>query len=393
MHILFATTEFVSEKNFDGGLSNYLNRVTYALKNLGHHITVVVISDKNESLDWNGITVERVKVKKTISILLNLLTLKLFSRPLQWVLQSYYIRKRIKSIHNFHKIDLIQYASYKAIGFCNFKQVKSIVRISSIEKLWRQNQKNKVRFKDKLLDYLEFNSMKSADRVFGPSQLLASYAGNEIEKKVDVIKTPFEFLSTIELNAIPEQIQEKKYLLFFGSMNRLKGIDLLASVLDDVLSKDSSLHFVFVGKKAKVNGKSSYDMIQDAAKNYIERVYIFEPIPHHDLYPIIKGSYGVVLPSRIDNIPNTCLESMAFGKLVVGAKGASFDEIIEDNVDGFLFQKENIKDLKIKIDMLLNLSDEKKQQMEIKAREKIATFSPSLVVKQLELYYNDLVQS
>ncbi len=42
------------------------------------------------------------------------------------------------------------------------------------------------------------------------------------------------------------------------------------------------------------------------------------------------------LPSRIDNLTNTCIESMALGKVVIGTQGAIFEQLIEDGVNCFL---------------------------------------------------------
>jgi hypothetical protein len=62
MKICFVTPEFVTEaKNFDGGLSNYLYRVSLGLLELGHHPVVMVASDTTEVFTHRGIEVHRVQ--------------------------------------------------------------------------------------------------------------------------------------------------------------------------------------------------------------------------------------------------------------------------------------------------------------------------------------------
>ena len=51
MRIAFPTTEFVSEKtSFDGGLSNYLFKISKELIKMGHTPLIFVVSDKNEEI-------------------------------------------------------------------------------------------------------------------------------------------------------------------------------------------------------------------------------------------------------------------------------------------------------------------------------------------------------
>ena len=45
---------------------------------------------------------------------------------------------------------------------------------------------------------------------------------------------------------------------------------------------------------------------------------------------------GCSLPSKVDNLPNTCLEAMALKRVVIGSRtAASFDQLISDGVNGF----------------------------------------------------------
>ncbi len=59
-------------------------------------------------------------------------------------------------------------------------------------------------------------------------------------------------------------------------------------------------------------------------------------LPHAQLLPIIEHASAVVLPSRIDNFPNTCLEAMACGKIVIGTRGTSFEQLIDDGISSFV---------------------------------------------------------
>jgi hypothetical protein len=67
MRIAFATPEFVTEDHFDGGLANYVNRVSKGLAARGHDVHVITLSTRNENeFDHDGVLVHRVMLKPGI---------------------------------------------------------------------------------------------------------------------------------------------------------------------------------------------------------------------------------------------------------------------------------------------------------------------------------------
>lgn len=59
MRIALVTTEYVTEPNFAGGVSNYTHKVALGLKELGHAPEVFVRSDSSEAFHHDGVRVER----------------------------------------------------------------------------------------------------------------------------------------------------------------------------------------------------------------------------------------------------------------------------------------------------------------------------------------------
>ena len=67
MHIVYVTIEYidpVSLKIIDGGLANYLVKITKQLNETGNIIDVIVISDKNLSINWNNINVHFIQIRQ-----------------------------------------------------------------------------------------------------------------------------------------------------------------------------------------------------------------------------------------------------------------------------------------------------------------------------------------
>ncbi len=114
--------------------------------------------------------------------------------------------------------------------------------------------------------------------------------------------------------------------------------------------------------------------------------------PHNQLYPVIKGARLVVLPSLIDNFPNTCLEAMALAKPVVGTTGASFEELIVEGKTGFLVPAGEVDALADKINEVWITSSPGEIGQE--AKRKVQDFSPEQTIQRFldycELFYGEL---
>ena len=137
MRIVFPTIEFVTENNYCGGLSNYINKIAKKLKNDGHDVHVVVASHAGGTIDYEGFKVHRVnvntfyyrivqkicEVKFPGSSVIEIVYTRLYT--------SWRINKQIKRINAKKEIDLIQYPSLAALALFRPKNNKALVRISS----------------------------------------------------------------------------------------------------------------------------------------------------------------------------------------------------------------------------------------------------------------------
>ena len=61
MRIAFATPEYVTEPDYDGGLANYLHRVALSLARMCHEPVIFVAADEKGSFIHHGVEVRRVE--------------------------------------------------------------------------------------------------------------------------------------------------------------------------------------------------------------------------------------------------------------------------------------------------------------------------------------------
>jgi glycosyltransferase involved in cell wall biosynthesis len=395
VRIAFLTIEFVTEPNFSGGLASYLFRSCLALKELGHDPTIFVRSHKEQSFSYHGIEVHRVKANFSMFIrILDRFTLKKLSQPLSIVSSAITLSRKLKQEHNKVPYDIVQSTSYQATNLLVNTNIPSVVRISSFEPLWRKAYEKPLNMSQRILEWLEVKALKRADALFAPSKLIADAVQHKIEKKVMVIEPPF-LIETHKLDpsVYNQHLLGKSYLLFFGTIGLMKGCKTIADMLKQLLSLYPDLFFVFIGRALEYRGRSMMEFIWERAHPSHNRVLHFDPLKHEVLYPIIDNAQAIVLPSRIDNLPNTCLEAMYFGKIVVGTKGTSFEQLIDDRESGFLCfpgRPDSLLDVTRKA---IELSEEEKTIMSQKAKSRIELLEPKKKVEELIEFFRETIQN
>ncbi|MBA2611549.1 MAG: glycosyltransferase family 4 protein [Bacteroidetes bacterium] len=399
MHIALVTPEFVTEASFDGGLANYIYKLAKWLKSQQHKVTIFLVSETSGSFVFEDITIERIKIidyawrinyqAKRFKISF------LFPEKLQCFVAfrqaSYFVKKTIKQFNKKHPIDIIQYPHLSGYSFYKVKNVPSIVRLSSSTYLcnamggWGRSDTYM-----KSLEKFEVMAMRKSEMVFGPSKMIAELVEPQIGKHISIIETPYMAPESKLDNSMYESVlKEKRYVLFFGSIGLIKGVGTIAEIIYDLLKTNKDLYYIFVGKQLhnKINETDLWDYLMGKAAEFSDRVIHIPAQKHPALFPIIQNAQLVTLPSRTDNFPNTCIESMANKKIVIGTKGNGFDQLINDNENGFVVEVDNSTELLDKINCVLQLDIETKNKIEQKAFERSRKLHPDIVLNQvIELY-------
>ena len=389
MRIAFLTTEFTSEPDFSGGLANYLLRTSRALQQSGHQPEVFCISGSNETIAHDGIPVHRVHPTPPLWIrMADRLALRSLHRPLSCLSHALAIGRRIKAAHARRAFDIVQAASYRAIGLFSSPNVPLVIRISSLEPLWRRVLDTRCTLEQKVTEQLELMALHRSTACYAPSHMLANAIRPVLKKNVDVIRPPFTVDVEIRDRRFFEtELRTTEYLLFFGTISPLKGGVTIAETIPSILQKYPDLQFVLIGKSQNYGGQSMIGYILQTAGPLKARVRHFDPQPHRILYPVIQNARGIILPSLVDNFPNTCLEAMALKQLVVGTTGSSMEELITDGKNGFLCRPGDPNSLLAAIEKMLNLSETEANKIKQNAGQSIERLSPALTIPPLIDFY------
>jgi glycosyltransferase involved in cell wall biosynthesis len=401
LHIGFLTSEYVIPPNkLDGGLATYIQKVGRDLVQRGHRVSVFCLSDRNS--DWidKEISVYEVqadsrKVSRVLSSII-LPTLEIeetFSNSTR-------LAKRLLEVNLHDPLDIIQAASYQAVGIamCNNGSIPLVTRISSLAPLYRNANavsKEANTISAALTDWCEIYQIENSDRSFAPSALMAKHASLLSHAAPHVIKSPVDLYNENQDESFYNQnLQGMQYLLFFGTLNRMKGIEIISRSVGGLLAEFPDLHFVFIGRTHLAGDHQSFaDKIMTDNEKWRDNLHYFKSLPKQKLYPVIRHACGVLIPSLMDNYPNTCLEAMQSGKIVVGTYESSLDEMIIDGETGILVHKNDVESLQAGIRKLLGMSIDQRTRMEGKITKTFDDILAEDRIGQLMALYKSAIDS
>lgn len=395
MNIAYILPEFVTEKEA-GGLATYYDNISRMFADRGHSITIFVGSYCDEIIEYySNIRVVRVDINHD-NIPYNI--------PGSYIRHSSLTLKEAleNEIKKGNKFDLVQYPNFMGYGLDRL-DIPTVIRVSSYRPYLRVADKElfdpDIKYTSiKIPDFIEDIAVIKADAVYGPSKLIADCIFEQTNKKVSVIESPFYPRGEVDgiLSEKYTELENKKYILTFGSLKALKGAKVIGDVIYKVLDKYKDLNWIFAGAEmAWLNqqGKKVFpsEYISQKAGKYVDRIKFLGKVQHDDLLSIIKNADICVMPSRIDNLPNTCIEAMALKKIVIGTIGASFEQLLDDGISGYLVKREDSVDLYKAICKTQSLSLEEKQLIGEKAQDRIKNMSPDIIYNKLIEFYKGVI--
>ncbi len=185
----------------------------------------------------------------------------------------------------------------------------------------------------------------------------------------------------------------QNYALVVGRVQYWKGPTVLCQAFE--ILKDKAPHLLWIGRNSDYQNS---DMAGYLAKNYptIWNNKI-KNVPQSDAKEIENYQLNanfIIIPSAWDVFNFTCVEAMALGKVVVCSSGAGAADIIQDGINGFVFEKENPQALANVIEKVNNLLPEEIIKIGIEAQITVLQkLNPNKIAEQrIELYKSVLQQ-
>ena len=123
----------------------------------------------------------------------------------------------------------------------------------------------------------------------------------------------------------------KKYLLFAGRLEAIKGIHLIIDALGR-LPENISLIIVGTGSKKKELEKKTKEM------QLVERIAFVGAVPHHLLHKYYQAADALILASYSEGWPTVILEAMACALPVISPNVGGVSEVLNDSRLGVITQ-------------------------------------------------------
>jgi glycosyltransferase involved in cell wall biosynthesis len=395
MRVAFVTTEYPTEERFAGGLASYLRRVTAALIEGGHNAEVFTLSHRAERT-WDGSTlVHRVKRQTRFRTILG--KAPYFRRGAghaDVILPSLSLAAALHQRHQKAPFDVVQAPNYRACGLVAafWNRIPVVTRISSYEPSWRAMSGKPLTRRQRFLEKTEILQVRWSAAMYAPSVLLSDTLKLKEGLDVRVIEPPFSLDPPPPgLPPLCNGLTPDGYALFFGFIGQLKGCDRLVNVLPRLLDRNPDLKFVFIGPAG--SAVRFDDHIRQALHAYIDqRVFVLGQQRHSTLLPFVQNARLVVLPSRVDNLPNACLEAMALRRVVIGTYGASFEQLIEDGVNGFLVSQGNDDGLMSCMERVWRMPPQERDRIGDRAVQTLRRMRPVHAIRPLVTLFEEVTR-
>ena len=390
MRICLVSREYPPETH-TGGIGTYTYKTAAALVRLGHEAHVVTTSDKPAAeYQENGVFVHRIQEPDNRG-------------PLPQSLA--HTRAAASAIGKISgQLDIVQACEWagEAFWYASAPQRRAplVTRLATphfvVERLNDSGSQRGLR-RGLVTRTIERVQTVRSDGVISPTRALAkivSEGWHIAPERITVVPTGaslYQGTATSEA-PLPEELRQTDYLLYFGRLERRKGVHILGAALPALLERYPNLKAVFVGEDLSADGQTMADLIRQLAAPYADRLIFLPRMPQSELFPIIRAARLVVLPSLWENLANTCLEAMQLGRPVVATWGCGFEEVIQDGVSGYLADPGDAPALTRRI--LDALDDSARAQRIGQAAERRAQeFSVDAMVARLADYYRSLIES
>ena len=177
--------------------------------------------------------------------------------------------------------------------------------------------------------------LKRMQRVLVPTDFLYQYLKRFNYPLTNVSKTK---LGANLFPPLPHQESQVVRFFYLGNIVSVKGVEILLEAFESIDASEAELHLY---------GRSFSGKLLDSLKPYFKRPNIFYrgAYKHQDLPHILQNADVGVIPSFSDNYPTVAREFLHAGVPLIASRVGGIPEIVDDGVNGVLFESGNIQDL------------------------------------------------
>ncbi len=309
-----------------GGIGSWSLKASRGLARLGNTVRLITEAHEGESADElvMGVHVHRIQPAN----------LRPYSLAWAWA--------AAREVEALGTVDVVQACEWDAEALiCALRpRAPLVTRLATPHFLvqatndapWRQ------RLRSTFTSRMERTQTRRSRRVISPTRTLAKEVARSWRIDLESISVVPTGIDPPQLSSapIPPFLVEAPYILYFGRLERRKGVDTLIDALPAVLGAHRDAHCVFIGEDLTLKGVPFAQYAHERDPEHWGRIHFLPRMGHGELFNIVANAALVVIPSRWENLANTCLESMVLGRAIIATSGSGFNEVLTDGVNGLL---------------------------------------------------------
>ena len=240
---------------------------------------------------------------------------------------------------------------------------------------------------------LEMFCLQAADAVICPSGYLSRELEERFGGSISVRHFP---LPWTDPSPYAEEVEiDEKLGIYFGRLEIRKGVLRMLREADRLWEEGADFKLQLIGGDTSYfpRGCTVGEWIRKKYGRWIGkgRLVIREAMEHGQLLREIRRAAFTLVPSIWENWPNTCIEAMSLGKVVIGSRhGGQAEMIGDDERCGYVFSWEDPDGFAGSVRKALALGPGERERMGRAARERIAGLcEPGIVLKKRLQHFSE----
>lgn len=392
MKLLYVITEY--PPHFGGGLGTFYGQFLPTIVELGHSVTVLVANpygDEFEDFSDQGVTVTSLPnaaLKAQLPNFEHYAGMPYIQRSLATAWAAWQFVQGSQTF-DFDIVETTDWGLLFAPWVIADEAPPSVIQLhASMGQINAFDPILGQQMQGTMARFIEAGCFAIADAIQANSLSNARYWTELIGRPVDYLPPP--------LNLTEENLETQEPChagVIVGRIQYWKGPEVLCKALElrakNLAQKTPKM--LWIGRDVAFQ-QSNRTMSDYLEKHYPslwhKQVQCLGPLPVPETRQYQRGADFIVVPSIWDVFSYSCVEGMAYGKVVLCSEGAGAVDLIEQGVNGIRFKGNDPQALADALDQCLGLSPTQKTQMGQAAKETVLPLlNPTTVAQQrLEAY-------
>lgn len=231
--------------------------------------------------------------------------------------------------------------------------------------------------------------LQAADLLISPSNFMLAELKKRFElhhDRIAIIPNPFS-AKALNIQSTGSTSHEGE-IVFYGKLTVQKGAFLLLEYFQKMWDAGFPRPLYLLGGQDIVyhpEGRTMGEIIRKKYRQYIEKglLKLEGKIKPSEIANRLSRAEVVIIPSANDNLPYTVFEMMSLGKILLVSKQGGQSEVVENDVDGFVFDHKQQGEFSLQLERALKLTQEERIRISSNAITKIESrYHPEIIYQR-----------